>query len=211
MLPLNANDVLLVKSRESSVKEDLPAWCRLVKHTMLHIEDHPNNYTHYFISKKDDDKGLTQDLETAKNFKWKTRLKWTEGMKATAYTRNHHFTLGQPASFDTEDAAPSAIEYLISALAGCLVVGFQWRVSQKNIKIYNLEITLSAEVNNILVFLGVDENGHPGVEKITGQLYVDADGEKEFLQELWHETLRRSPIANTLFNKTELQIEMRQT
>lgn len=211
MLPLNSNDVLLVKSRENSVKEDLPAWCRMVKHKMMHVEDVGNNHTHYFIAKKGDDAELTKDLETAKNFKWKTRLKWNGGMKATAYTRNHSFVVGQSASFDTEDEAPSAIEYLISALAGCLLVGFQWRLSQKNIEIYNLEITLHAEVDNILFFLGVQNVGHSGVNKITGQLYVDADEELSTLQTVWQETLERSPVANTLINKTELKIEMRQT
>nr|HMQ24229.1 osmotically inducible protein OsmC [Planctomycetota bacterium] len=35
MAPLPPSGVLLVKSREVSVKEDLPAWCRMVGHHLL--------------------------------------------------------------------------------------------------------------------------------------------------------------------------------
>ena len=76
-------------------------------------------------------------------------------------------------------------------------MGFQWRASQRGIEVRNLEVSLQAQADNILVFLGLEEQGHPGLKQIEGRLYVDADGDEDVLQELWQETLRRSPVTQS--------------
>ena len=49
MKPLPPGGLLEVRSREISVKEDLPAWCRLTGHHLVSA-DHPL----YFIRRKED-------------------------------------------------------------------------------------------------------------------------------------------------------------
>ena len=110
MAPLHDGGVLEVRSREISVKEDLPAWCRMVGHELLSVEPAAGSYTHFRIAKKAkaqaaNEPSLHRDLEQARNFAWTARVRWTSGMQARAFVRNHAFTVGQPASFDTEDAA----------------------------------------------------------------------------------------------------------
>ncbi len=209
MNPLGPRQVLEVRSREISVKEDLPAWCRMVGHRIVGTESAPNNYTYYFIEKKGPDQELARDLDEARSFTWKTRVRWQEGLTARAFVRNHSFDIGQPASFDTEDEAPSAIEQLLASLAGCLVVGFQWRLSREQIEVFNLEMSLQGEVDNILVFLGVEEEGHPGLAKLKGSLYLDADGDPTRIEELWAETVARSPVASSLLRQVELDLELK--
>ncbi len=209
MQPIAAGAVLEVRSREGSVREDLPAWCRLVGHRMLGVTDHPNRYAHYAIRKKGADKELSTDFEKARDYEWRVRAKWTGGMQATAFVRNHSLDVGQPASFDTADPQPSAIEYLISALAADLAVGFQWRASRSGIEVFNLEVALGAKADNILVFLGVEDEGHPGLASIHGKVFIDSDGDDEEVEELWHQTLLRSPVAQTLVKGAPLRIEMR--
>ncbi|MCA8921079.1 MAG: OsmC family protein [Planctomycetes bacterium] len=208
MQPLGAGGVLEVRSRESTVKEDLPAWCRMVGHTLLGTEAGEGTYTHYAIRKKGADAELETDLETARDFRWRVRARWERGMQAKVFARNHAIDVGQPASFDTEDAAASALELLLASLAGCLAVGFQWRCSQRGIEVFNLEVTLNAQADNVLVFLGLEETGHPGLAGVEGKLYVDADADPEDLQALWKETLRRSPVAQTLGRPVPLKIEL---
>ena len=53
MAPLPGGGVLEVKSREISVKEDLPAWCRMVGHTLLLAAGES-----YYIRKKAGDDAL---------------------------------------------------------------------------------------------------------------------------------------------------------
>jgi TusA-related sulfurtransferase len=129
MQPLPRGGLLEVRSREISVKEDLPAWCRLVGHTLVAVQPGEGTYTHYYVRKQQVDEALKTDTDKARAFVWSARVRWTGGMHARAFIRNHSFDVGQPASFDTQDIAPSAVEYLLAALGGCLAVGFQWRAS----------------------------------------------------------------------------------
>ena len=75
--------------------------------------------------------------------------------------------------------------------------------------IRNLEVSLQAKADNILVFLGIEEQGHPGMQTIGGRLYVDADGDDAVLQELWQETLTRSPLTQSLIRQVPVQVEFR--
>jgi len=203
MAPLPGGGVLEVRSREISVKEDLPAWCRMVGHTLLLAAGES-----YYIRKKAGDDALANDLDKARNYEWKVRVRRQGAQPAKAFVRNHAFTVGQPASFDTEDEAPSAIEFLLSSLAGCLAVGFQWRASRRGIEVRDLEVSLRAKSRNILAFLGVEE-GDPGLAEVLGRVYVDADGEDEALRALWDETVFRSPVAQSLLRGAPVRIDFR--
>jgi TusA-related sulfurtransferase/uncharacterized OsmC-like protein len=209
MQPLPPGGMLEVRSREISVKEDLPAWCRLVGHTLVALQAGEGAYTHYYVRKQQADEALKTDIDKARSFVWSARVRWTEGMQARAFIRNHSFLVGQPASFDTQDIAPSAVEYVLAAIGGCLAVGFQWRASRRGLEVRNLEVSLQAQAENILVFLGLEEQGHPGLKTIDGRLYVDADGDEDVLQEIWQETLKRSPVTQSLLREVPAQLELR--
>lgn len=209
MEPLPSGEILEVRSREISVKEDLPAWCRLVGHDMLAMKPGELGSTSYFIRKKGADTVLKQDLEQAKNYVWRARVRGKGGMEAEVFVRNHSFSVGQPASFDTADKAVSAVEYLLGSLGACIAVGFQWRASQKGITVHNLEVALQARAQDILVYLGVHDEGNPGLADVRAVVYVDADAEMETLQELLDQTVRRSPITQTLVNAVPFHSEIR--
>jgi len=209
MDPLPSGAVLEVRSREISVKEDLPAWCRLVGHDMLAARPGESGSTSYFIRKKAADDVFRQDLEQAKNFVWRARVRGRGGMAAEVFVRNHSFTVGQPASFDTSDRAISAVEYTLGSLGACLAVGFQWRASQKGITVHNLEVALQARAQDILVYLGLQDVGNPGLSDVRAILYVDADAETEALAELLEETVRRSPVIQTFQNSGSFRAELR--
>jgi len=209
MDPLRPGGVLEVRSREGSVREDLPAWCRMTGNDLLASSPGEGRSTSYFVRKGGDDAALRADLEKARGFAWTVRVRWTEGMRATAYARNHSIPLGQPASLDTADPAPSAVETLLASLGGCLAVGFQWRLSARGVAVRNLEVSLRARSANLLVFLGAEDAGDPGLEKIEGSVFVDAEAGEPLLREVWEETLRRSPIARTLLRGTPLSLEVK--
>jgi TusA-related sulfurtransferase len=207
--PLPDGGVLELRSRETSVKEDLPAWCRMVGHTLVLARAGEGRTTHYFLRKKAGDDSLGADLARAKDFRWQVRASWSGGLESRIYARNHALDVGQPASFETADKAPSAIELLLGALGGCLTSGFAWRASKRGVELRALEISLAARADNILVFLGLGKGGHPGLAGIEGTLYVDADGADDVLDELWRETVDGSPVAQTLLRGAPLAIEMR--
>lgn len=198
MAELAAGETLLVKSREISVREDLPAWCRLVGHTMLGERTADGGYVHFLLKKKRDDGALAADLQKAKEHVWQTRARWTGGMQAKVSMRNHGLVVGQPASFDTADPAPSAIEVLLAAVAAALTTGFQWRLSRQNVTVTNLEVVCKARSKDPLVFLGVAQPGSPELDGIDVLVYVDADCEQAVLDATFADTVRRCPVTQSL-------------
>ncbi|HTR47277.1 MAG TPA: OsmC family protein [Verrucomicrobiae bacterium] len=209
MEPLRSGGILEVRSREISVKEDLPAWCRLVGHDMLAARPGESGSTSFFIRKKSADAVLQQDLELAKNYVWRARVRGRGGMAAQVFVRNHSFAVGQPASFDTADKEISAIEYFLGSVGACIAVGFQWRASQRGTAVHNLEVALQARAEDVLVYLGVHDSGNPGLAEVKAVVYVDADAELDVLQQLLDETIRRSPVTQTLRNGAALRADIR--
>lgn len=211
MDPLPGGGILEVRSRERSVAEDLPAWCRMVGHGIEGTAPGEGGSTSYFVRKGAGDAGLDADLERARSHSWTVRVRWREGMQATAFARNHSIPVGQPASLDTADPAPAAVEVLLSALGGCLAVGYQMLLSRRGVAVRNLEVTLRARAGNLLVFLGAEEEGNPGLAVIEGTVFVDADLDGEGLRAAWEEAVRRSPVAQTILRGAPLAVEVKPT
>ncbi|MFP3190473.1 MAG: osmotically inducible protein OsmC, partial [Thermoproteota archaeon] len=76
--------------------------------------------------------------------------------------------------------------------------------TKRGVNIKNLEIALEGEIDNILVFLGISNEGHPGYRKVIAKAYVEADCDEKTLKEIWEETVRTSPVGNTLARNVEI-------
>src|ERR687887_1804728 len=76
MKPLPPGGLLEVRSREISVKEDLPAWCRLVGHTLVAVRRGDASYTHYYVRKQTADDALQGDIDKARAYTWLARVRW---------------------------------------------------------------------------------------------------------------------------------------
>jgi TusA-related sulfurtransferase/uncharacterized OsmC-like protein len=211
MAPLSPGGVLEVRSRETSVKEDLPAWCRMVGHDLLTTTPTVESAgsTSYFIRKKQADAILQQDLQQAQNLVYRARVRARGGMESEVFVRNHSFRTGQPVSFDTADKGVSAVEYLLGALGSCIAVGFQWRASQRSVIVRNVEVSVKTKADNILVYLGVENEGSPGFTAMELSVYVDADADLAVLNDLLQETLLRSPVARTLSGNVAIKAEVK--
>jgi uncharacterized OsmC-like protein/TusA-related sulfurtransferase len=201
-------EILEIRSTEISVKEDLPAWCRMTHNPYLGWRQ-GDGHNEFFVRRGNAERQADDADEKARNYRWQTRTHWDGGAQATVFCRNHSWLVGQPASFDVQDAAPSAVEYVLGALGACLAMGFQIRASQRKVTIDELEIALSGQIDNIFVFLGTATNGHSGFKEITGTLYAQSDADAEVIEELWRETLAASPVANTLTRHVDVRINLR--
>jgi uncharacterized OsmC-like protein/TusA-related sulfurtransferase len=216
MVPLPPGGALLVKSREGSVKEDLPAWCRMVGHGLLDVRPADAGYTHFLLRKKGDDPALARDLQQARDHVWQVRARWSGGMQAKVTTRNHTLVVGQPASFDVADEAAAAIEFLLAGVAGALTTGLQWRLSRRGIAVQALEVVCKARSANPLVFLGVEAEGNPGRDHaglagIEAVVYVDADCDAATLDAMLTETMQRCPVTQSLLRATPVSVQLKAT
>lgn len=207
MDPLAPGNILEVRSRERTVAEDLPAWCRMVNHEFLGSEP-GDNTTRYFIRKGSKQEELNQDLEAAKGYQWSVRVQGEKNLTAKVHTRNHTFLVGQPADFSPKVEAPSAIDYLLASLASCLTVGFKTQASKKNVVIDHVELMVKGSLENVLYHLEIENEGSPKMNTISGTFYVSSPAEEEILEEVWKHTLMRSPIYQTLKNATNMDLKL---
>jgi uncharacterized OsmC-like protein/TusA-related sulfurtransferase len=207
MDPLLDGEILEVRSRERTVAEDLPAWCRMVEHGFLGSEPGENT-TRYFIRKGSAQVELEQDLQAAKGYQWSVRVRGEKDLSAKVHSRNHTFLAGQPADFSPKVNAPSAIDYLLASLASCLTVGFKAQASKRNLEIDNLELALKGGLDNVLFHLELEDEGSPKLEQITGTFYVSSPETEADLEDLWRNTLERSPIYQTLKQSVSINIKL---
>lgn len=198
-------EILEIRSTETSVKEDLPAWCRMTQNPYLGWRP-AETHKKFFVRRGAGGKKPDDDYRKAREYVWRTRVYWNGGMQAKVFCRNHSWAAGQPASFDVKDEAPSSVEYLLGALGSCLAMGLQIRASRRGVEIEMAEISLNGKIDNIFVFLGAETGGHSGFKEIGGEAYVKSDAGPELLEQLWRETLAASPVLNTLAHKADISI-----
>lgn len=207
MEPLEAGQTLEVRSRERTVADDLPVWCRMVKHEFLGSVPH-DNWTSYYVQKGGKTEApLDDDLKAAKGYQWVVRTSNSEGLTAKVHSRNHTFTVGQSAEFSPKVQAPSAVDHLLAALSSCLLVGFKSHSSKRNIVIDQMELTLRGKLDNVLYHLEIEDTGSPKITEIKGSFYVTSPNEDQELQDMWKLTLERSPIFQTLKQSIDIQID----
>ena len=85
---------------------------------------------------------------------WRSRIRWESGFRAKAYMRTHVTEMDEPTDLDATDLAASAHESLLSAIGGCMTVGFVLNATKQGIKIHDLEIALEGNFENIRKWAG---------------------------------------------------------
>jgi hypothetical protein len=75
--------------------------------------------------------------------------------------------------------------------------------------VHNLEVALQARAQDILVYLGLQDTGNPGLTDVRAVVYIDADADWDALEELLAETVRRSPVTQTFLNAVSFHAEIR--
>ncbi|MCF8378441.1 MAG: OsmC family protein [Bacteroidales bacterium] len=202
--------IMEMRSREPSVCDDLPPWCRMVGHDYLGIVGTPGQ-ARYFIRKNlsvtDNKKTLEEDKQKAKNYEWRLRTRSTGHLKSTVYCRNFSFDVGQAASFEEKDKHPSALEYLVGALAASLSTSFSTESAKAGLDIDDVEISIRCQLDNILAHLGLEE-GYPGISSVNIKCFITSMDDAEKIRAVWSDTLKRSPLYATLEKCTSITTKM---
>jgi uncharacterized OsmC-like protein/TusA-related sulfurtransferase len=210
MLKAPINGVLEMRSREPTVADDLPPWCRMSGHEYLG-KTTGDGFTRYFVKrgtdKKKEEESLKEDFDKAKKYEWRLRARSQGHLKSMVYSRNFSFEMGQPASFEEKDKYPCAVEYLFAALAGSLSTAFSTECAKDNLEVDDIEISLSGSLHNILAHMGLEE-GDPSVSTIELKCFASTFDDEDKVRAVWNRTVSRSPVAATLTKAVDLQIKL---
>ncbi len=209
MLEVPEGEVLEVRSREITVLDDLPPWCRLSGHAYLgHLPG--ERATRYFVRRgagARDEEALAEDKAKADAYEWRLRVRSSGGMRSTVYHRNFQWTVGQAASFEERDAHPSAIEYLIGALAASLTTGFATECTRDSLEVDDIEITAKATLHSVTAHLGLDE-GDPSLREVRIRCFASSFDDEDQVRAAWDRAVARSPLAATIAKAAELTIKL---
>ncbi len=161
MLKTPIDGVLEMRSREATVADDLPPWCRMVGHDYLGNTP-GDNCTRYFIRRgaakaAEEEKALAEDKKQAREYEWRLRIRATGHLKSTVYCRNFSWDSGQPASFEEKDVHPCGVEQLFGALGASLCSGYATECAKSGLEMDDIEITVRGKLNNVLAHLGLEE------------------------------------------------------
>jgi uncharacterized OsmC-like protein len=136
------------------------------------------------------------------------RIRWVTGLKSKAQVRNHTFLVDEPSHLAGDDESPNSVEYVLGAYGACLATGFVLNASQRGIHIRNMEVALESTQDNIFNFLGLNDEGHPGLNQIRAKLFVQASADRAALEEIWAHTIKTSPVHNSLARPVEIACEI---
>ena len=207
MLQLPVGGVLEMRSREPTVADDLPPWCRMTGHEYLGSLPAADCVRHFVQRGQptvDEEKALQDDKKRARDYEWRVRARSTGHLKSTVYFRNFSVDVGQPASFEEKDEHPSAVEYLLAALAGSLSTAFATECAKDGLEVDDIEIAVKGKLENVLAHLGI-EQGDPSIRSIELKCFASTLDDAETVRAAWQRTLGRSPLAQTLIKAVQLE------
>ncbi len=213
MLQVPAGGVMEMVSREPTVADDLPPWCRLSGHEYLGSLPGQAG-ARYFLRRgvktaggSDEEaerRALDEDKRRARQYEWRLRVRAGEERSATVYCRNFSWKLGQPASFEERDKHPSAVEALLGALGAALASGYATECSREGLEMDDIEITVKGGLENILAHLGMEE-GDPSFSWIEARCFASTLDDEDKARKAWERAVSRSPMAATLAKAVTLK------
>jgi uncharacterized OsmC-like protein len=108
------------------------------------------------------------------------------------------------------DKGPNPVEYLLTALAGCVTSSLVYHAAAKGIEIRGVKSRVEGDLD-LRGFLGLSEDVPVGYKQIRMVFTIDADISDEQKEELVRMGKKYSPVFNTVFNSTPVSVELDRT
>jgi len=153
--------------------------------------------------------------------RWAIRSEWVGGTRTDHHVENNEiggqptnrrFTMrvDEPLELCGSNEYPNPQEYLLSALNGCMMVGYAAVAALMGIELDRLEVEVSGDID-LRGFLGIEEEAACGYESLRQTVRISADVPNEQLEQLHAAVLRTSPnyfnVTRAIPTRSELVIE----
>jgi uncharacterized OsmC-like protein len=106
------------------------------------------------------------------------------------------------------DRGPNPVEYLLTALAGCLTSSLVYHAAARGIAIEEVESHLEGDLD-LRGFLRLSEEVRNGYENIRVAFKIKADASDEQLKELVELAQKRSPVFDTVSRPVPVSVELK--
>ena len=109
--------------------------------------------------------------------------------------------------FASEDRAPTPVETVLAALAGCLTAGVAAVAQNRGIQLNKVTAVVEGK-HNILGILGGDPEVRNGFNEIDVKFDIDADATPEEIASLLAQSQKRSAVFDALTNPTTVNVSV---
>jgi uncharacterized OsmC-like protein len=161
-----------------------------------------------------------REAPEAAEFVWRATSEWQSGTHSKQ-TIEHYRGLGtershksvfelegdHPDIFAGNDEAPTPVETVLAALAGCLTAGIAAVAQRREIQLRSVKATLEGK-ENILGILGADPDVRNGFNEIDVHFDIDADASEEEIAALVAQSQKRSAVFDALTNPTTVNVSV---
>ena len=117
------------------------------------------------------------------------------------------FQKDEPPVLLGTDKGANPVEYLLTALAGCLTTSLVYHAAARGIKIDQVEATFAGDLD-LQGFLGMSDKVRNGYENIKVKFKVKGDVPKETLRELVQIAQQRSPVFDIVSHPTPVHVSL---
>jgi uncharacterized OsmC-like protein len=123
------------------------------------------------------------------------------------HERPFHYESDHPTVLVGRDNAPTPVEHLLHALAGCLTAGLVNIAAARGVTLTEVrsEVTGDIDLNGIL---GLDPTVRNGYEGIAVRFSVKGDAPAEKLQQIVEQSRARSAVFDVLTNGVPVSVEV---
>lgn len=152
-------------------------------------------------------------------FRFRVKNKWIGGghnhttitdfygaLKDHPHEKPFELDADEPEVLLGEDKGPNPVEYLLTALAGCLTSSLVYHAAAKGIELKGVESRLEGDLD-LRGFLGLSKDVPVGYREIRVYFTIDADLSEHEKQELIREAQKYSPVFNTVSNSTRVTVQ----
>jgi uncharacterized OsmC-like protein len=106
------------------------------------------------------------------------------------------------------DRGANPVEYVLTALAGCLTTSLVYHAAARGIAVEEVESHLEGDLD-LRGFLGLSEEVRNGYENIRVTFKIKADATEEQLRELVQLAQNRSPVFDIISHPVPVSVELR--
>lgn len=139
----------------------------------------------------------------------KVSAKTKEGFKIVADAGKHQLIIDQPEYNGGTDSGASPLEYMLSAVAGCMMQMAVMMGKMQRIKISSFSVDIEGTVD-IDGIMGKDPSKRSGFEEIIVKANLDADISNEEKLKFLEMVEKSCPVAETILNGTTIKLELAQ-
>ena len=138
----------------------------------------------------------------------RTRLEPFKGAGGLhVHTGDVEYDADHPAVLVGADHAPTPVEFLLHALAGCLTAGIASIAAARGITLSEVSSTVEGDID-LLGVLGLSDSVRNGYQRIRVSFDVKGDAPAEKLRALVEQSRKRSAVYDIITNAVPVEIVM---